>query len=134
MEIKIYFDCGTGLSESNTSIYHYKDNENIQLDIPLTDNITGLRIDPMECEGIIRIKNLTAIVGEETYDPIYEINGDVLEKHCYIFDTEDPWIYLTQLKEGTNSLHVELSLDKISKETIKKLRSYLKKMPKRKRK
>ena len=134
LEIKIYFDCGTGLSESNTSIYHYKDNENIQLDIPLTDNITGLRIDPMECEGIIRIKNLTAIVGEETYDPIYEINGDVLEKHCYIFDTEDPWIYLTQLKEGTNSLHVELSLDKISKETIKKLRSYLKKMPKRKRK
>ena len=33
----------------------------------------------------------------------------------FIFDTEDPWIILNGLKAGTDSIHIEMSIDKMSK-------------------
>ena len=43
------------------------------------------------------------------------MNGYILKNNMFIFDTEDPWIILNGLKAGTDSIHIEMSIDKMSK-------------------
>lgn len=114
-KVKVYYDRGQGMSEDDTVSFYYESPEYITLDIPIDHTITSLRIDPMESCGIVRMKNIIVINTNEEYAPQYQMNGYILKNNMFIFDTEDPWIILNGLKAGTDSIHIEMSIDKMSK-------------------
>lgn len=116
--IKVYYDYGEGLKESNTDYFFYGDSENIVVDIPLGDKVKGVRIDPMETCGIIKIKQIIGLADDGDYVPQMNINGYPIQPQYYLFDTKDPWIYIPQLDKNTKSIHVELSAERLSLEMV----------------
>ena len=114
-KVKVYYDRGEGLSENDVISFYYENRENVAIDIPVDNTVAALRIDPMESCGIVQIKEISAKNSEGEYDPDYNINGYLLDEKKFIFDMEDPWISMSHLKDGTNYVHVEMCVDKISK-------------------
>ena len=113
--VKVYYDRGEGLSENDVISFYYENRENVAIDIPVDNTVAALRIDPMESCGIVQIKEISAKNSEGEYNPDYNINGYLLDEKKFIFDMEDPWISMSHLKDGTNCVHVEMCVDKISK-------------------
>ena len=125
--IKVYYDYSDGLSEQNTDYIFYDDKENINIEIPINKAVTGIRIDPMETSGIVTIKEIEAGTKDKKYRPDYVVNGYQAQKNFYLFETNDPWIYLEKLKRGTEYVRAEFSLEKISQEMLEKIsRPYMK--------
>ena len=121
-KIKVYYDRGRGMLETDIGSFYYNSPENIVFDIPIDDNVKSLRIDPMESCGIVQIKCLQAVKQEEKSIPLYHTNGYLLENEKFIFDTEDPWIFLSELEEGIKFIHVELCIDKMLKSSAESMR------------
>ncbi len=116
--IKVYYDYGNGLSEDNIDYFFINSPENININVPIGNNITAIRIDPMECRGIIHLLTLEVQTEREIYKPNFQINGIAPKDDYFVFDTEDPWILFTELKPESKNLHIEFSIDKISKKII----------------
>lgn len=109
-EIKVYYDYGQGFSEKNTASFFYASPQNIVVDIPITETVSAIRIDPMEAAGVVQMNKISAVAGEKEYKPDYRVNGNELGNHCYIYATEDPWIFINDLKKGTNCVHIEMGV------------------------
>lgn len=116
--VKVYYDYGEGLKEENVEYYFYNSSENIIMDIPLQKNIVGIRIDPMESSGIVKLKQIICKDEEKEYIPSMQINGYPIQERYYLFDTRDPWIYIPELNKLTKYLHLELGIEKISSEVV----------------
>lgn len=59
---------------------------------------------------MVQMNKISAVAGEKEYKPDYRVNGNELGNHCYIYATEDPWIFINDLKKGTNCVHIEMGV------------------------
>lgn len=113
--VTVYYDYGEGFSEKNIDVFLYGSEERVSMDITISPDITALRIDPMECRGIIHLLKLEADIYDKTYRPDFCMNGIIQKNNYFVFDTEDPWLLFTELETGTNKIHIEFSINKTSK-------------------
>ena len=113
--VKVYYDRGEGFSENNTDVFLYGSAERVSVDIPVSSDIKEIRIDPMESRGIIHLLKVEAHTEGKIYKPNFHINGIMIKDNYFVFDTEDPWFHFTGLNVNTKVLHVEFSINKVSK-------------------
>lgn len=108
--VQIYYDLGGGFTEENSGMTMVV---NGVLSVPFTGDVKRLRIDPLQCSGIVYIKDMS--INEKqvrNYDKFLTCNGvpvysggkssvikEALHKNdsagvAYRFDTEDPNIVI----------------------------------------
>lgn len=100
----------------------YFDNPNdIKINVKLKDNIDILQINPMSGTGIIHLKRVICRSGDKEYIPEIASNGFEMEKGCYLYDVEDPWIQVKILNNRPEYVTFELCIEPLAKQTIQKL-------------
>ncbi|MCR4990150.1 MAG: class I SAM-dependent methyltransferase [Lachnospiraceae bacterium] len=132
--IQLYFDRGNGFSEQD-SLYIpdvYDENGNIVTDIEFKGDIKNLRIDPADDFCVVKIRELI-LNGEDVSGnkKLIQTNGKMLKNGVFVFETADPNLILT-LKEvlirGENTLHIDMEIERISKELAGDISSSIKKL------
>lgn len=84
-----------------------KDKVNIiHFDLSMFAQIDNIRIDPINTNCIIKIEHINLNYMDETIDCKYSTNGNALRNSIYIFDTNDPQIYLNVPKKNPISVNI----------------------------
>lgn len=104
---KVYFDCGSGLTEENSFQAEVKNNSHFQQRIVLPKGCISVRFDPVEGMGCL-VYNLQ-IRTENTFLQIKAHNGVQLND-VYIFRTTDPQIYIEELLPGSQFLNIDAEI------------------------
>lgn len=110
--LQIYFDRGSGFSEEDTAVYRSKAMDGTyRLEIPIKNDVKGLRIDPGSQACTVEIRRLDFGNGRT---PDFICNGHKMGDAMYLFDTEDPNILLTQIPAKDRTLLLDLRIDSMS--------------------
>lgn len=98
IQLQIFWDCGNGFCEENSSITEVRPNEEGRIDFPimLPKNVLRFRIDPGNDACTIKLKVLNS--ASETYE-VKECNGIMHPDGRMEFSHEDPWIVYENNKE-----------------------------------
>lgn len=98
--VKVYYDLGNGFNEENTAFVcgQVKENDRVCLDIPITQEVKALRIDPSDDACMIKLEQVPAAT--------IQVNGLSLDGGVVFFPKEDPQIVLTELSY-TDNVHIE---------------------------
>ncbi len=103
---QVYLDKGTGFNEENSYRRIFNAGEQMEINIPLTENVKACRFDPEDDSCIMIIKRIAACSDEGMYVPEYTTNG--CESHGTIyFSQSDPQIVFKDIKKGTSSLQLK---------------------------
>lgn len=112
--LQIYFDRGEGFSERDTVVYHSQSLDGAYcLEINIPGDVRQVRIDPGSQACTVDLKRL-AFYGQK--DDVLEFisNGHKLFGNCYLFDTDDPNLLLTQLPAANRTLCLDLRIEGMS--------------------
>lgn len=120
--MKIYFDNGSGYSETETE-WHYEmgGNEEVRkVELELRPKTVGLRIDPAERPCIVKFHK---IVGKAdfTYKMKFETNAYKVDETTYLFLDNDPWISVTNFRPGTTRVTIEIQKEFLGQESAESL-------------
>lgn len=117
-EMKVYFDCGEGFSEENSTVLEVEEDfyGRRRFDIPLAGNVTvAVRLDPCEepCQLV-----LNRITGEcnGAYEPVISHNGKEYDKSV-LYTTHDPQLVISGIVPGSSALHLDITVEHIKEET-----------------
>ena len=111
--LQIYFDRGAGFCEKDTVTYHSKALDGTyHLEIPVTDNVRQIRLDPGSQACTVNIERLSWKNGDKKVLDFIS-NGHKMTDDMYLFDTDDPNILLTP-PGGEDTLLVDLRIDSMS--------------------
>lgn len=108
---KIYFSCGEGFITEN-QIYvlaHVDDDHVVTMDIPLANNMVGLRLDPTEYPCLIHMNRMELTLYDGTVQDCsrYLMNGYLISEQTMLFDTDDAQVVLERIPRGARKLTVE---------------------------
>lgn len=112
--MQVYFDRGNGTREDDCINYRSKsfDGE-FQLEIPVDDNVTAVRIDPAVSACTVEIRRLCFPSSKEDvvkfYGPAHKVGGQI-----YLLEAEDPYLLITDLPEGERRLLLDMRVETIS--------------------
>ncbi len=112
--LQVYFDRGSGFREEDTATYHSKALDGTyRLEVPVSGEVSGLRIDPGSQACTVEIRRL-AWKGQKESVLSFVSNGHKMAGSMYLFDTDDPNILLTDLPAGEKILQIDLRIDSMS--------------------
>lgn len=112
--LQIYFDRGSGFSETDTATYHSKAMDGTyRLEIPVDADVKRLRIDPGSQACTVELERLAWKKNPDTMLH-FVCNGHKMSGSTYLFDTDDPNILLENLPEGEKTLLLYLRVDPMS--------------------
>ena len=105
-EMSCYYGENTSdFSEKKCIKRYFKPGKNqFTLDLSGLDNITALRIDPMECMCIIKNFHVYEMKTKQKFK-ILSSNG-IETEHGYIFDTKDPMIFIELPESGIQQIEI----------------------------
>lgn len=112
--LQVYFDRGKGFSEADSVYYHSKALDGTySLEIPVEQDVTGLRIDPGSQACTVEIEEL--FWKQEKASVIdFVSNGHKMEGNSYLFDTEDPNLLITGIPSANRILVLKMRIDSMS--------------------
>lgn len=104
---QLYIDCGDGFTESQSIRIKTANNTECccKFDTTGFENIKSLRLDPLNTNCLLKIKNISCIDmnNEEHIIDDFSSNADYISGDIYLFDNDDPQIIFnpvcTELKE-----------------------------------
>ncbi len=112
--LQVYFDRGSGFREEDTATYHSKALDGTyRLEVPVSGEVSGLRIDPGSQACTVEIRRL-AWKGQKESVLSFVSNGHKMAGSMYLFDTDDPNILLTDLPAVEKILQIDLRIDSMS--------------------
>ncbi len=121
--IQVYYDTGKGYSEQESEFYTVlsdeKENKNVKFHI--RDKVKNLRIDPAQKKCVIRVLEFWAECDTQRYEVTYEPNGIRVDSGLIMFMTDDPQIYITNFKDGTDTIWMKYIVQEISGELTGKI-------------
>lgn len=95
---KVYYSCGDGFSEENklNLLASVSADNIVSLNVPITNNIVKLRVDPTEYPCIVHINQIRVKMqkGMDLSIEKYVINGYSASDSTFIFDTDDAQIIM----------------------------------------
>ena len=115
--IQIFYDYGEGFSESNS----YKiqpsliNNHIFEFEIPITENVKQVRIDPSNTMCIVKLNSISGN-NRDNYKLERYTNGMSITEEVVIFSTYDPQIVLKDIRNNTIKLDVSLEIQEISED------------------
>lgn len=114
-EIKLYFDYGDGFSEKDSGWFYLgeRDADRGRITINMKSGLSGLRIDPAERPCLVKINKIEG-KADYFYEMEFETNARQLGENLYIFIDEDPWIRITNLRNGTSRVSIDIEKELIS--------------------
>lgn len=108
-----------GTVETDTDYFDNPDD--IKINVKIKDGIDILQINPLSGTGIIHLKSVICRSGDNEYIPEISSNGLEMEKGCYLYDVEDPWIQVKILNNHPEYVTFELRIEPLAKQIIQKL-------------
>ena len=126
---KIYFSCGEGFVTEN-QIYilaNVTDDHLVSMDIPLANNMVGIRLDPTEYPCIVHVVKIELTMSDGTIHelPRYLMNGYPISEQTILFDTDDAQIILEKIPRGAKKLHVEYQVTMFEQVFYKEVKEML---------
>lgn len=95
---EIYYSCGDGFSPENalSQIAKVEDDNVVTLEVPITNNIVSLRVDPTEYPCFLHVFQIRVQMQKGMDQSIerFIINGYSASESTFIFDTDDPQIIM----------------------------------------
>ena len=119
--VKIYYNYGQGFSEDNAIVVPFVVRNVNKVRIPYDEKVKELRIDPMEEPGIIKVKKLFLEEQEQMGKVDYHTNGIDIESEIFLFEDNDPWIMIENLRGTSGYIDFEFSFFDLPENTVKKL-------------
>lgn len=116
---QIYFDLGNGFSEENSVLkkINANDGEKFTIEFDFTakqsfENLTSLRIDPIDKEGVIKFDSIKLIDKNGKYIDVllndYQTNADnVINNDIFVFNDSDPHIIINLEKFDLKHLLID---------------------------
>lgn len=117
--IQVYLDTGNGFLESGSFWLDGQEPDKygvVHLELVLPEGTQAVRLDPMECTGLVKIKRLLGELGG-TYPLNYTHNGRELEDQGILYSTTDPQITISGLVPGTGRIYAELTIQELHPDT-----------------
>ena len=105
LRVCVYYDFGNGFSEENKLTFPGEQVQCEGLDLELPKGLVGLRIDPAQAPGVLK---LAKIYDEAGRDNKYYHGGILVSEDQVYFDSEDP-NFVVDLHENQKRVHVEFS-------------------------
>lgn len=114
-EIKLYFDYGDGFSEKDSEWFYLgeRDADRGRITINMKSGLEGLRIDPAERPCLVKINKIEG-KADYFYEMEFVTNARRLGENLYIFVDEDPWLRITNLRNGTTRVSIDIEKELIS--------------------
>jgi len=112
--MQVYFDRGNGTREEDCVNFHSKSLDGVfHLEIPVDADVTAIRIDPAAQACTAEIERLCFASSKEKivpfYGPVHKVGNDI-----YLFESEDPFLLITELPEGERRLYVDMRVETMS--------------------
>lgn len=120
-KVQVFYDRGNGFSEADSDFFSVSSDEKKKIKFHISNNVVNLRIDPAQRRCVIRILELWAQAENGRYELTYEPNGVKVDSGLIMFMTDDPQIYITNLKNGTDTVWMEYVIQEISGELTGKI-------------
>ncbi|MBO5372833.1 MAG: hypothetical protein J6A75_08940 [Lachnospiraceae bacterium] len=112
--MQVYFDRGNGTREEDCINFHSKslDGE-FHLEIPVDEDVIAVRIDPAAQACTADIDRLCFASSKanivEFYGPVHKVSDRI-----YLFESEDPYLLITDMPEGERKLFVDMRVETMS--------------------
>lgn len=112
--LQVYFDRGSGTREEDCINFHSRslDGE-FHLEIPVDEDVIAVRIDPAGQACTASIERLCFSSSKEKivefYGPVHRVGGKI-----YLFESEDPYLLITDLPQGERRLFVDMRVETMS--------------------
>jgi len=116
-KVQIFFDTGKGFNEEQSFTFYRLYNKDFELCIPVGAEVNNLRVDPVDGYAIVTIKKCCALCDEGVYDLAYQSNG-IQIGNAVMFDTEDPQLWSSNLKDGISEIRLTLNVVQITTDVI----------------
>ena len=101
---KVYFSCGDGFSPENelNLIARVSGDNVVTLEVPITNNIVSLRIDPTDYPCFLHVEEIRLQMqkGMDQSLECYVTNGYTASENTFIYDTDDAQIILDIPRNG----------------------------------
>lgn len=112
--MQVYFDRGNGTREEDCINFHSKSLDGVfHLEIPVDADVTAIRIDPAAQACTAEIERLCFSSSKEKivpfYGPVHKVGNDI-----YLFESEDPFLLITELPKGERRLYVDMRVETMS--------------------
>lgn len=113
-DIEIYYDNGEGYRADEVIKITPKQGEsNIAISLKVDEKVRSIRIDPASHMAIVTYANVYGFNGTYyTMEP--KSNGVSYDGKTIIFETDDPQIVISDLKEGTTKVSLTLSVGTVN--------------------
>ena len=118
--VQVYLDHGNGLSEEDSYYIYTEPRENgvIELDVEFEENVKAFRIDPAQKECALEIIEFCS--AENTEKKVNFItNGFSLNDNVFLFETNDPQIFVTEAVD--RKVHLAYYISNIKGNIAKKV-------------
>lgn len=90
---KVYYSCGDGFTPENmlNLIAEVTGDNVVTLNVPITNNIVSLRVDPTECPCFLHVEEIRLRMQKGMDQSIerYVTNGYPVSESTFVFDTDD---------------------------------------------
>ncbi len=94
-----------------TSTLYASNEKSISINLSAFNNITGIRLDPMEKSCIIRVKHIHFLQNDMMVPiGICETNASYKKDNVYFFDTQDPQLYLDVVSAHIDNVCIEFEV------------------------
>lgn len=90
----------------------------VEISIDVEPGVKTVRIDPADCRCILHIEEMIGY-GEEEYEIQYGSNGLSTDNKQICFDTNDPQVWIGDLRDGLNRIHFRYHIDVLNDYMIK---------------
>lgn len=117
--VQVYLDHGHGFSEQDSYFIETGFDKTLQYTITLSEQVTGISVDPALSACLLEDVRLTWLCGEsgEEIPASYRTNGYKIRKNSYLFDNPDPKIIIKEIPKQCRSLVVSYRINILEDET-----------------
>lgn len=121
-KVQIYFDYGSGFSEQNSECYYLeRERDGIgRFLINMKAGVKGLRIDPSDQACFVKINKFIG-KADYYYELEFQTNARAVGRDTYLFHNDDPQITVTNFREGTQWIRLEIEKGSVSCDFVESL-------------
>lgn len=110
--VQVYENRGEGYKEEHSYyVWETKGKKHVDLVLPVTEDIVGLRIDPARQNCMVTVNELYARTVRGYKDLRFESNGEQADRNCILFMESDPQIYIDPLPRECEYICMQMEIE-----------------------